>query len=482
MSLHKVICPLFRWSSQAPDRPVVQLPSGLITAAALEKRVRVVTARLQAEGVGPGNRIGLWLDDSVSTLVCMLALWRLQAVAVLLSTRMPPAGLEKVISQVGLQALITDRPGKATWTCWHPEALGEGALETLKAAPQLALAQPATIFFTSGSTGMPKGVLHTIGNHLYSAWGVVQHLGVQAGDRWLLVLPLYHVGGMGVVVRCLWAGATIVIPERQEPLGQALTRYAPTQVSLVHTQLWRLLQANDALPPRMLRAVLLGGSAIAEDVLLEGVARGWPLHTSYGLTEMTSTVTATPPGASPALLRTSGQVLPYRALKIGPDGAILVRGPVRFAGYLESGQLHQPFDADGWFDTGDLGWLDEAGFLHVAGRRDHRFISGGENIQPETIEQALLRLPGIIEAVVVPVPDPEFGERPAAFVRLDPAASWAPDCWRTHLCRELPGFMVPVVFWPWPEMPQEGLKTARRLLREEAWRRWSSSESSSRLM
>lgn len=475
MSAHEITCPLFRWSSQMPDRPVLWLPSGPLTAADLEQQVRRVVARLQREGVGAGDRIGLWLEDPVATIVCLLALWRLRAVACLVSTRMPSGGLDELVLQIGLQALITDRPSSTTLPCWHPENLAEGRPEAVEAVPRLALEQEATVFFTSGSTGVPKGVLHTIGNHIYSARGVIQHLRVQAGDRWLLVLPLYHVGGMGVVLRCLLAGAEIVIPERQEPLGQALTRYAPTHVSLVHTQLWRLLRDFREAPPRALRAVLLGGSAIPEAVLQEGVARGWPLRTSYGLTEMASTVTVTPAGASLALLRTAGQVLPYRAVKIGADGAILVRGPVRFVGYLERGQLQQPFDEAGWFDTGDLGWLDEQGLLHVAGRRDNRFISGGENIQPEAIEQALQRLTGIAEAVVVPVPDPEFGQRPAAFVRLSDAAPWAPERWRTQLRRELPGFMVPVAFWPWPEERAEGIKPSRRWLQEEARRRWRAS-------
>ncbi|MDQ7040991.1 MAG: o-succinylbenzoate--CoA ligase [Rhodothermus sp.] len=472
MSAREITCPLFWWSSQMPDRPVVQLPSGSISAGLLEQRVRTVSGQLRAAGIAPGDRIGLWLEDPVATMVCLLALWRLRAVACLVSTRMPSGGLGELVQQIGLQALITDRPSSTTLPCWHPDNLAEGVPEAVETAPRLALAQYATVFFTSGSTGTPKGVLHTIGNHIYSARGVIRHLRVQAGDRWLLVLPLYHVGGMGVVLRCLLAGAVIVVPERREPLAQALVRYGPTHVSLVPTQLWRLLRATEGGPPDTLRVVLLGGSAVPEGVLEEGAARGWPLHTSYGLTEMTSTVTATPLGASRALLRTAGQVLPYRAVKIGADGAILVRGPVRFVGYLARGQLQQPFDEAGWFDTGDLGWLDEQGLLHVEGRRDNRFISGGENIQPEAIERALLRLDGVAEAVVVPIPDPEFGERPAAFVRLDARGTWAPEQWRRRLRQQLPGFMIPVAFWPWPEMLERGLKTARHHLQEEALRRW----------
>ncbi len=480
MSWREIICPLFQRSREASDRPLVRLPSGTITAAALEEGVRRAVTRLQREGVGPGDRIGLWLDDPVATLAILLALWRLRAVACLLSTRLPAASLDVLIRQVGIQALISDRSGEAMRPCWHPEMLWDAPPEAPEVPPRLTMEQYATVFFTSGSTGTPKGVLHTVANHFYSARGVAEHLELLPEDRWLLVLPLYHVGGMGVVIRCLLTGAEIVIPERREPLGRALVHYAPTHVSLVHTQLWRLLHETEGPSPRTLRAVLLGGSAIPEEVLQEGAARGWPLHTSYGLTEMASTVTATPPGAALELLRTSGRVLTYRELKIGPDGAILARGLVRFVGYLENGRLRQPFDEAGWFDTGDLGWLDEAGYLHVEGRRDNRFISGGENIQPEAIERALLRLPGIAEAVVVPVPDPEFGERPAAFVRLDEGGHWAPDRWQVELRRELPGFMIPVVFWPWPELPSGGIKAARRLLKEEARRRWPPDEQEDR--
>ncbi|WP_054683561.1 AMP-binding enzyme [Rhodothermus marinus] len=116
----------------------------------------------------------------------------------------------------------------------------------------------------------------------------------------------------------------------------------------------------------------------------------------------------------------------------------------------------------------------------MEGRRDNRFISGGENIQPEAIERALLRLPGIAEAVVVPVPNPEFGERPAAFVRLDEGGRWVPERWRAELRRALPGFMVPVAFWPWPELPDGGIKASRRLLQEEARRRWPPAEQEDR--
>ncbi|CAM3313576.1 o-succinylbenzoate--CoA ligase [Rhodothermus bifroesti] len=471
-SPREFLCPLFRrWQTQ-PAHPFLVHGTKIWTAADLEFRVRQIVARLQQEGVAEGRRIGLWVEDPVRTVTLLLALWRLRAVACLLSTRLPASGLAAFIRQVGLEGLVVDRPVTAEIPVWPVEVLEAGGKTLECCAPLLTLDQPAAVFFTSGSTGAPKGVLHALGQLVWSARGAQAIFSLKPGDRWLLVLPLYHVGGMGVVMRCLLYGATIVVPERQEPIGAAMARYGVTHASLVHTQLWRLLRAHDGPPPPALRAVLLGGSAVPEALLAEGVGRGWPLHMSYGLTETASLVTVTPSGATPEVLRTAGRVLPYREVRLGHDGTIWVRGAVRFMGYVEAGRLVQPFDPEGWFDTGDLGAWDAQGYLQVTGRRDNQFISGGENIQPETIEAALLQLSGIAQAVVVPVADEEFGQRPAAFVQLAEGAAWAPERWRAQLRAVLPGFMIPVAFWPWPMQTAEGVKVSRAWLEREAAHRW----------
>lgn len=209
-----------------------------------------------------------------------------------------------------------------------------------------------------------------------------------------------------------------------------------------------------------------------EALLDEAAEAGLPIHTSYGMTETASQVTTTPPGASRRELRTSGRVLPHRELRVSDDGEILVRGRTLFAGYLDGESLRDPTDSDGWFRTGDLGSLDEKGYLTVHGRRDNRFVSGGENVQPEEVEAALKRLPGVEEAVVVPVPDEEFGHRPAAFVRGGADALSLSE----ELSALLPRFMVPVAFHPWPEDVSSGMKPDRsRLARLARERRESAS-------
>ena len=148
------------------------------------------------------------------------------------------------------------------------------------------------------------------------------------------------------------------------------------------------------------------------------------------------------------------------------EGEILVQGATLFQGYLEGDAVQQPFGANGWFHTGDLGWIDADGFLHVRGRMDNMFISGGENIQPEEIEAALSALPGVSQAVVVPVADDEFGQRPIAFVRgtdealpLETLADQLEDL--------LPRFKIPHSYYPWPAIA-EGMKVSRAAFRRHA--------------
>jgi O-succinylbenzoic acid--CoA ligase len=269
---------------------------------------------------------------------------------------------------------------------------------------------------------------------------------------------------------------------------------------MVATQLRRVLQDDDT-PPPSLRAALLGGSALPASLTDWAHERGWSIHTSYGMTEMASQVATTPPGASAQTLRTSGRVLPHRTCTIAPDGEILVRGPTLLEGYVTKEGRNDPRDADGWYHTGDVGRIDSDGLLHVEGRQDRMFVSGGENIQPEAIERVLTRHDDVLQAAVVPVPDETYGQRPVAFVRSrarseeDRVPEALQEVLRDSLAAELPRFMVPDAFYPWPaehrrrapsDSPgdtsgegaepnpdgvQDQLKVDRERLKEEARRR-----------
>jgi O-succinylbenzoic acid--CoA ligase len=178
---------------------------------------------------------------------------------------------------------------------------------------------------------------------------------------------------------------------------------------------------------------------------------------------MSSQTTASRPGDPPEALTTAGRPLAFRQLDVAADGEILVRGRTLFRGYVEETRIRTARDSSGWFHTGDLGHLDVNGRLVVSGRRDTMFVSGGENIHPEEIEREILRFPGVLETIVAPVPDPEFGARPVAFLRT--ADGSLPDA--TALDRflrlTLPGFKMPQRYLEWPATEAE-MKPNRRTL------------------
>src|SRR5215208_5937780 len=414
-----VPCPLRSAALSAPKTAALVGASGITSYEELDRMVSAAALRLG--WLEPGSRVALYLPKDERYVALVLALIRAGHIACPVSDRLPPRGVARLLGKVACSALISE--GEELLQTAGPDILRSAPETLLRGGEQAAepadipQERPVTIIFTSGSTGVPKAALHTFGNHYYSALGSNANIALLPGDRWLHSLPMYHVGGLSILFRCLLAGATVALPLPGTSLGESIASLGATHVSLVSTQLSKLLREDADLGG--LEAVLMGGGPVPPSLVDEALARGLPLHTSYGLTEMASQVTTTPPDASLEELRTDGRVLPNREVSISERGEIMVRGETLFAGYVKGEELDRPLNQEGWFHTGDLGELGEGGYLRVGGRIDNLFISGGENVQPEEIEEALCRLEGVDEAVVVPVPDEEFGARPVAFVRTD---------------------------------------------------------------
>ena len=304
----------------------------------------------------------------------------------------------------------------------------------------------ASIVFTSGSTGNPKAVAHTLEQHLCSAVGLLDVFYFEQGDTWLLSLPMYHVSGLAIVHRWLAVGGCIKIGT-----GQLETDIEEcSHASLVATQLHRLLKSKQALT---LTHVLLGGSHIPEELALQAQQMGIETWLGYGMTEAASTVTAKLVDAS----STAGFVLNHRQLKI-ENQRIYIGGDTLASGYYHQGKLTPLVDESGWFDSKDLGqWDGEQ--VSIIGRADNQFISGGENIHCEEIERALTQLSSVKQAFVVPVEDSEFGFRPVAIVDSDelPTKEWFAEQLQGNLER----FKFPIEYYEMPEQEQQGIKVSR---------------------
>lgn len=255
-----------------------------------------------------------------------------------------------------------------------------------------------TVIRTSGTTGEAKAVELTYANHAASATAAADALGTDPGDAWLCPLPLHHVGGLGVLIRCAINHTTAVLHDGfdVDRVKAELEGGEITLASLVPTMLVRLREAGLSAAPG-LRAIALGGGPIPAGLLEWAADTGIPVVAVYGMTETCSQVVAGSPG----------RVLAGAQLRIGDEGEILVQGPMVARGTLAG---------DGWLHTGDLGRLDADGLLHVEGRLKELIVSGGENVAPVAVERVLTAHPEVADAGVTGVRDAEWGELVVAWV------------------------------------------------------------------
>lgn len=340
-----------------------------------------------------------------------------------------PAGPHVRAGPAPLLALHAAAAGRAGRAFWPRPAHSADA-----PAPGPVPAGIALIIATSGSEGASKAVLLSHGNLEAAAQASEQRLPLAPGDLWLDCLPLHHIGGLAILWRCFRAGATVLLHDGFAPerIAADLARHPVTHLSLVPAMLARLVAA-DIRPPPSLRAVLVGGAALAEPLWHRASRAGWPLLPSYGMSETSAQLATWDPAAGPWQAGRVGHPLPGNAVAIGDDGRIRVRGPQVMAGYLDaSGQTGVGLE-DGWFTTGDLGRLDAAGRLTVLGRADDVLVSGGENIHPLTVESCLAACPGVADVAVSARPDDTWGDLLVALVvgvaSAEGIAAWS----RQHL-------------------------------------------------
>ena len=313
-------------------------------------------------------------------------------------------------------------------------------------SPHWELEGVGTLLFTSGSTGYAKAVAHRWDAHFVNAIGAEERIPLAPGCGWLLSLPLHHVSGISVLIRCLASGSTVVIPDASLPLETQISNDAITHLSVVALQLERLLLAR--APLHRLHAVLAGGGPISASLVQRTIEYGVSLHLTYGMTEAASQITTTEKLTTCPTPIHVGKPLPSRELRLSASGEVQVRGGILATGILNtSGQLESITDAGGWASTGDVGTFNANNELILLGRRDRMIISGGENIHPEKIEAILSDVPSVTRVAVVGIFHPHYGMRPAAFV----AGVLDVDYLRGFLAERVERFAIPDCFFPWPD-------------------------------
>ncbi len=418
-----------------------------ISWAELDRRCDELADRLRSAGVPGGGVVALDGSPTLDAAVAVLGIVRAGAVAAPLPDGRTAAETAAILALLDPVLVLG----------------GED-----HARPGRSLAEPGLVVLTSGTTAAPRGVVlpATALDASAAAW-----LGaLPPATGWLLALGLSHVAGIGVLWRAMAERVPLRIEAPGDPAAQlAALRGSPalSHVSLVPTQLGRLLDAaDDGPPPPTLRAVLLGGGIIPPDLVTRAVAAGWPVVPTYGLSEAGSGVTALPSDEAATHPASAGRALPGVSISIAdPDhdgiGEIVVATPARFAGYVGEGPSEGPIR------TGDLGRLDDTGRLTVVDRRTDRIVRGGENVSPAEVEALLTSLPWIEDAAVVARRDPGLGQVPVAAIVLRRDVADPGDDAILRACRNsLAGSKVPVAIVRLDAVP----RTAGGKLRREAVR------------
>jgi HIP---CoA ligase len=491
-----------------------------LTWGELFEGARAFGASLVNTGIEPGDRVAIWAFNSVEWIVAMLGLSLSGAVLVPINTRFKGGEAADILRRSGARVLVTvtdflgtdyvqmlratgdELPdlrtivvarghtpdGAQPWDGFLSRASGADRSVLDRRRLGLGPDDPSDILFTSGTTGLPKGVLMTHGRTLRVATDWVEMTGLGADDRYLMVNPYFHMFGLKAgILACVASGATM-LPEPVFDVDRALSRVERERVTVLPgspTVYQAILDHPDRGNYQLdsLRVAVTGAADIPVE-LIRRMDQELPFSlviTGYGLTEA-GTAAATSPGDDVETIATTvGRPRPGFEIRItgegdvdlpaGEPGEVRLRGGSVMAGYLDEPEAtQQALSADGWLRTGDIGLVDAAGCLRIVGRAKDMFIVGGFNAYPAEIENALLRHPDIVQAAVIGIPDERLGEVGMAFVVTGTGGVTAKDIveWSRE---QMANYKVPRVVELVTALPINATgKVVKDLLREQAAR------------
>jgi len=503
ISLHD---PMPEWLRQrallSPHRLAISFGAQRWTFAELDRRVDAVSRWLAAAGLRPGDRLALLAKNGADFVQVAHAVPRLRAVLVPLNVRLTASELAWQVQDCGAAFLAYDPPNAAKAVDLAEVLPGLRLLSIAEATQRprrrkdagpgpglISLSAVHTIIYTSGTMGRPKGAMLTFGNHFWSAVGSALNLGLHGDDCWLACFPIFHVSGLAILLRGVIYGIPVVLHEEFDPAAanKSIDEEGVTIVSVVANMLQRMLEMRGDRPyPPTLRCVLLGGGPVPRSLLEECARRGIPVVQTYGLTETASQVATLAPEDALRKLGSAGKPLfPMEVRIAGEDGSfiphgelgeIVVRGPTVTPGYFNRREETERVLRDGWLHTGDIGYLDEMGFLYVLDRRDDLIISGGENVYPVEVEEALRSHLDVLDAGATGLPDERWGQVVVATISLRDGATVGQED-LLQFCRErLASYKVPKRLRFAEALPRNAAgKLLRHTLREEWLREPSAS-------
>ncbi|MEU6352746.1 long-chain fatty acid--CoA ligase [Streptomyces sp. NPDC047072] len=493
--------------SQRPDAVAVVQEDRRLTVRELHERVNRLAAGLAELGVRRGDVIGLLLYNQPEFLELVYAAGRLGAVFLPLNYRLSEEEWQYILGHAETKVLVTepefvraaDRMAERLPGLSHRiQVGGETASEPWLGYEELLARHPGArvepveveaselqrLMYTSGTTARPKGVCITHGNVQAKNLAHIVHFGLSAADTTLVCGPLYHVGGLDMpALGVLYAGGRVVLQRKFDAAGalRAIEEHGVTNVWLGPALVNAVLEVPDRekYDTSSVRFILGGGEKTPEPMLrriMEAFPNAW-FADAYGLTETVSGDTFLDRAHALTKLGSVGRPVPHTRVRIVDDagkevpagelGEIALRGPKVFAGYWRDEKATAAALRDGWFHTGDIGHVDEEGFLYIDDRKKDMIVSGGENIATPEVERVLYEHPAVLEAAVVGLTHPRWGEVPRAFVVLRRDAEAGAEDLREFCRARLAKFKVPARFDFVDELPRTPSgKVLKRTLRD----------------
>jgi o-succinylbenzoate---CoA ligase len=464
-----------------PNKKAIHLKNGIsYTFSELRDDAIRFAKQLYGAGIKKGAHIALLSNNCYEMVVAIHALSYLQAKIVLLNTRLTTNELLFQYEDSESSNLLYDDSIKERHRDFIEKTDSLSFQEVNLKSPitfpytgEMNLNEPFTIMYTSGTTGFPKGVLHSYGNHFWSATSSVLNLGLEKDDSWLAAVPLFHVSGFSILVRSVLYGIPVYLHEKfvAKDVAKQMKVQGVTTVSVVTVMLEELLREFGNHPPDSLRCMLLGGGPAPKGLLEKCKVKNIPVFQTYGMTETSSQIVTISPNDALRKLGSAGKPLFTAQLKIMDDekelpaykvGEIVVKGPMVTQGYFKREDVNRAFFRDGWFYTGDLGYLDEEGYLYVLDRRKDLIISGGENIYPAEIEGVLKEHDAIFDVGVVGQEDEKWGQVPVAFIVLNKGWTITNEELNRFLKDKLARYKIPKKVYILEKLPRNA---AKKLLR-----------------
>ncbi|MCO7125515.1 o-succinylbenzoate--CoA ligase [Sporolactobacillus shoreicorticis] len=477
-----------QWLNQrarlTPNRIAFETEDARLTFKQLLVRTRQAASALRSAGVHSADRVASLQSNTLPYAVTVHALMMLGAVMVPLNTRLSADELAGQIQDSGCRLLITDQKfeqkasqvsARVSCALIHSEKWTDCEALPDDFNREIQLENPCTIIFTSGTTGHPKGVVLSYGNHWWNANASLINLGLSPDDKWLCCVPLFHVSGLSILMKSVIYGMTVYLQETFDPqtVNQLITCGGITHISVVASMLQRMIDTlgDQNTYPKTLRCVLLGGGPVPNALLKRCLNLQMPIYQTYGMSETASQAVTLPPEYMLEKAGSAGQPLfplQVRISAAAPNtpGEIMIKGPTVFSYYLNNPEAtHEAFDGE-WFRSGDIGYLDKDGFLFVLDRRKDLIISGGENVYPAEVESVLNGCKGISCAGVIGIPDSRWGRVPIAFVSLKEGADFSESELINECKQHLASYKVPKRIFVLAKLPENA---SRKLLRRKLY-------------